>query len=96
MDAMECLMLELPSIMLLTERLSLASSQEEIDEINEEISDVEMKLVKCFSLEHFWKAKKFYEDRIAKGKTIDLFGVKTKDLLVYIEKIINMKKERGM
>lgn len=96
MDIMESLLLEVPSILLLSERISLATTQDEIDKINDDISLSERKLLEWFSLDNFKDAKQFYQKRISMGKTTDLFGVKTKDLLVYIEKLINMKIERGM
>jgi len=94
MDIMEYLFLEMATILLSKKGIDAAHTMTEVDEINASIADGEECLLNWCSLENFMDAKNFYEEKILNGEALDLFGVATKDLLDYTEKLISMKRER--
>lgn len=94
MDIMDYLFLEMATVLLSKRDINTAYTMTEIDEINASVVESEESLLRCCSLENFIDAKNYYEERILNGESLDLFGVATKDLLDYTEKLISMKRER--
>jgi hypothetical protein len=94
MDIMEYLLFEMATIMCSKRDINVAHTIAEIDEINASIDESEECLLAWCSLENFMDAKGYYEERILQGEALGLFGVETKDLLDYSERLISMKRER--
>lgn len=94
MDIMEYLLFEMATIMCSKKGVNVAHTMAEIDEINASVDESEECLLTWCSLENFMDAKKYYEEKILHGEALGLFGVETKDLLDYSEKLIAMKRER--